>query len=107
MLPIILDTDISTDVDDTLTLHIIDIDASYSTAKLGKNIDEDGTPQVIVKDSCFFATETNDKESFSLTGWAAAPGFDFADRELPNRNKLIELFPQHGEIIKKFTRLTV
>ncbi|MCK5219912.1 cupin domain-containing protein [bacterium] len=90
----------------SLTIHIISLDGSYSTAKLGKNIDEGEIPQVVVTAGCFFAAETNDKESFSLTGCTVAPGFDFADFEMPNRDKLIELFPQHGEIIKKFARLT-
>lgn len=90
----------------SLTIHIISLDGSHSTTKLGKNIDEGEIPQVVVKAGCFFAAETNDKESFSLTGCTVAPGFDFADFEMPNRDKLIELFPQHVEIIKKFTRLT-
>jgi len=90
----------------SLTIHIINLDGSYSTTKFGKNFDEGESPQVVVKAGCFFAAEINDKESFSLAGCTVAPGFDFADFEIPNRDSLIELFPQHVEIIKKFTRLT-
>ena len=91
----------------SLTIHIIDVDSLYYTLKLGLNINQGEEPQIIVKAGCFFAVEINDKKLYSLTGCTVAPGFDFDDFEMPSRNELIELFPFHEKIIKKFTRLTV
>ena len=44
-----------------------------------------------------------------LGGWAlaaclVAPGFDFADFELPARGELLERHPAHRELILRFTR---
>ena len=88
----------------SLTIHIIAPDASYSTQQLGINIDKGEAPQRVVKAGCYFAVEINDKHSYSLSGCSVAPGFDFADFEMPERNRLIELFPLHKDIITKYTR---
>lgn len=88
----------------SLTIHIIDPDGSYFISKLGKDIDKGESLQVIVKGGCYFAAEVNDKKSYTLAGCTVAPGFDFADFEMPDRNILIELFPGHMDIIIKLTR---
>lgn len=88
----------------SLTIHIIDKDGDYSAIKLGLNIDDGEMPQVIVKAACFFAVEINDKSLFSLVACTVAPGFEFDDFEMPDKNKLLALFPQHRKIIKKYSR---
>lgn len=40
---------------------------------------------------------------FALMGTTVAPGFDFSDRELGDRETLLEQFPQHEDTIKKLT----
>lgn len=40
---------------------------------------------------------------FALMGATVAPGFDFADRELGEREALLEQFPQHVDFIKRLT----
>ena len=42
---------------------------------------------------------------FSLVGCTVTPGFDFADFEMATRADLVGVFPEHEEIINKFTRL--
>lgn len=88
----------------SLTLHILDPQGLYFTAKLGKNMETGENPQVIIKAGCFFAAEINDKKYFTLAGCTVAPGFDFDDFEMPDRSQLMELFPQHEDVIKRFTR---
>jgi hypothetical protein len=39
-----------------------------------------------------------------LVGCTVAPGFDFADFELANRDTLSAQYPEHAELIKQFTR---
>ena len=91
----------------SITIHIIDQNASYSVQKLGINLDIGERPQLSVKAGCFFAVELNNKTSYSLTGCTVAPGFDFADFEMPTRDKLIALLPTHKNLIENFTRLSI
>jgi predicted cupin superfamily sugar epimerase len=37
-------------------------------------------------------------------GCTVAPGFDFADFEMPARQELVSLYPQHKAIIEQLTR---
>jgi len=41
---------------------------------------------------------------YSLVGCTVAPGFDFADFEMPDRDTLLRLFPQNREAILALTR---
>jgi len=56
---------------------------------------------VVVDGGCYFAAEVNDKTSFTLAGCTVAPGFDFEDFEMPEREILIQKFPQHKALIDK------
>jgi predicted cupin superfamily sugar epimerase len=41
---------------------------------------------------------------FSLVACLVAPGFDFADFEMPSADELCQAFPHHGELVRRFTR---
>jgi predicted cupin superfamily sugar epimerase len=43
------------------------------------------------------------KYSYALVGCTVAPGFDFADFELAMQKDLCNRFPQHEDLIKRFT----
>ena len=88
---------------DSLMIHIISPEGDYSYQKLGLDLDQNETPQVIVPAGYYFAAEVNDKTSYVLCGCTVAPGFDFADFEMPNRKELLEQFPQHKDVITKLT----
>jgi predicted cupin superfamily sugar epimerase len=45
----------------------------------------------------------NVNSNFTLVGCTVAPGFDFADFEMPGRPELLSLFPEHRELILEFT----
>ncbi|RMD50451.1 MAG: cupin domain-containing protein [Ignavibacteria bacterium] len=81
-------------------IHIITNDGELKTEKLGPN----GNHQVVVTKEQWFAAELVNKNEFALVGCAVAPGFDFSDFTLGSRNELIKSFPQHKEVIEKFTR---
>ena len=40
---------------------------------------------------------------FALVGCTVAPGFDFADFEMGDRERLLERFPQHQALIERLT----
>jgi hypothetical protein len=86
-----------------LTLHILNPNNSYRTITLGRDPDTGESLQAIVEAGSWFAAAVNNTESYALVGCTAAPGFDFADFELADRGQLIELFPDHRNLIKKFT----
>ena len=62
----------------------------------------DGTPLVAVPGGILQAART-------LGGWtlvtcAVAPGFEFSDFELPSREALLQTYPGHAGLIRRFTR---
>ena len=87
----------------SLTIHIIDQKGEYTTVKLGKNIKDGESFQAVVREGCLFAAAVKNTESYSLVGCTVAPGFDFADFKMADRNNLVELYPEHRDIIEKYT----
>jgi predicted cupin superfamily sugar epimerase len=82
-----------------VTLHVLAADGNYSTVSLGRKL-----PQVVVRAGCLFAATVTDVRSFALVGCTLAPGFDFADFQMPGRDKLCRLYPQHRKLIERLTR---
>ena len=87
----------------SLFIHIIYPDGNYERIKLGADVVNNEVPQYIVKQGCWFGAELTDKNSYTLVGCSVAPGFDFADFEMAQRDKLISKFPQHKDIITQLT----
>lgn len=88
----------------TIIIHQISSDGIYTEFKLGSNLGAGELPQIIIKNNNWFAAEVKDKNSFGLVGCTVSPGFDFKDFELAERYTLIEKFPEHEKLIKKFTK---
>jgi len=87
----------------SLTVYVIDETGNLSEIKLGTDFEKGEIPQAVVKRNCWFGAKINEKDSYSLVGCTVAPGFHFDDFEMGDRKKLIELFPQHKEVIVKLT----
>jgi uncharacterized protein len=85
-------------------VHVIAEDGQLSEILLGDNPEAGEAFQAVVKAGDWFASHVKDGESFALVGCAVAPGFDFDDFELANREELIRRFPRHGNLIERFTR---
>ena len=90
---------------DPLRVHMITSEGSYSFQDIGLNLDVGQIPQFTVLAGLWFASEVAENGNYSLVGCTVSPGFDFDDFELPSRSKMIELFPEHEEIISRLTRL--
>jgi predicted cupin superfamily sugar epimerase len=88
----------------SLTIHVIDREGNYSTLKLGRDLAKGETPLAVVEGGCLFGASVNDPRSYALAGCTVAPGFDFADFEMPSREELCRLYPQHSPIIERLTR---
>ncbi len=88
----------------SLYVHVIDQEGKYTRYTVGMNLDNDEYPQLVVPAGCWFASSVKDVEAYSLVGCTVAPGFDFEDFELANRNELVNEYPLHKDLITKLTR---
>ncbi|WP_107943506.1 cupin domain-containing protein [Metasolibacillus fluoroglycofenilyticus] len=84
-----------------LTVHMIYPDGTYEAKKLGLNIAEGETPQILVPKHTIFGSSVDEAATFSLVGCMVAPGFDFADFELFTLDELLANYPQHEAVIRK------
>ena len=87
-----------------LLIHVIDEKGAYRVFCLGCDLERGERPQTIVPAGCFFAASVADDTGFALVGCTVAPGFDFADFEMPSRTELIHAFPQHADRIARLSR---
>lgn len=61
-----------------------------------------GPPALVVPAGAFQAARTDGP--FTLAACVVAPGFDYADFEIPPRDALLREFPAHAALIRGFTR---
>ena len=87
-----------------IELHQIAPSGHYSKSVVGNNITAGHMPQLVVPGGNWFAAGIPEPYSYALVGCTVAPGFDFQDFILADRNTLIAQFPEHSEIIKSYTR---
>ena len=88
---------------DGLTIHVIAPNGEQEAIKLGNRLEAGETFQAVVPAGSWFASEPNDG-GYGLVGCTVAPGFDFADFELAERDSLQQQFPEHHEVIERLTR---
>ena len=89
---------------DTLLIHVIENDGNYCCIKLGKEITSGETFQFVVPANTWFASEPAPGSTFSLVGCTVAPGFDFADFEIADKENLLSAFPRHADIINELCK---
>lgn len=86
-----------------LTIHLLDTANGYRTLPLGSDFDNGYRFQQTVPRNVWFGATVDQPESFTLVGCTVAPGFEFEDFELADRNYLLENFANHSEIIRTLT----
>lgn len=90
-------------VGSTLELYVLNADGSLTTYLLGRNLEKGENLQVTIPRNHWFGSRVVDATSFALLGCTVAPGFHFDDFELADRSKLLEQFPEQGQIITELT----
>jgi uncharacterized protein len=88
---------------DPLDIYEIDEYGALNTYKLGRNPETGESYQVIIRAGVWFGSRVAGFGAYSLVGCTVAPGFDFADFELANREELILAFPGHKALITAMT----
>jgi predicted cupin superfamily sugar epimerase len=74
----------------------------HAVVRLGKELPRE-RPQHVVPAGVWQAAVPAGSR-FTLCGCTVAPGFDFADFEMPARAELLARFPQHAALIERLTR---
>jgi predicted cupin superfamily sugar epimerase len=88
---------------DPLELHTIDPNGAHEVVRLGPDVARGERPQHVVAAGVWQAAVPIGSR-FSLCGCTVAPGFDFADFDMPSRADLERLFPGQRAWVEKLTR---
>ncbi len=83
-----------------VAIHILE-EKGLRKITLGMVID--GSLQAIIPSNTWFSAEVLQPDSYCLVSCVVAPGFDFEDFELAEREKMTKEFPGFEDIITKFT----
>ncbi|MEY4602782.1 MAG: hypothetical protein RIT43_74 [Bacteroidota bacterium] len=86
-----------------VTVHTLD-ETGHKMFKLGTDIANGELPFYLVKKDTIFGSTVDMPNSFALVSCAVAPGFDFRDFELFERQYLLDLYPDFEDIVKRLTR---
>lgn len=70
---------------------------------LGNDILKGEMPQFVIPAKTWFAAKIKTETGYSLVSCTVAPGFDFADFELAEREKLSIEFSELKDVIREFT----
>lgn len=86
-----------------LEIFMITNDGKLETKILGKRLDLNEEPKVIITANVWFAARLKNENGFALVSCIVAPGFDFDDYELGNKTELINAFPNIKTEIEKLS----
>jgi len=86
-----------------LLIHCLSEEGQHQAITLGSNLGQGDKFQAVVPAGSWFGAQPLTFDSFSLVSCTVAPGFDFADFEMGERDELLLLFPQHREVIMQLT----
>ncbi len=84
-----------------LTIHLL-TDKGHEKLELG-NLSETSKPYRFVPAHTIFGSRVEQKDGYALVSCGVAPGFDFQDFHLFDRETLLQDFPSHHEIINQLT----
>lgn len=87
-----------------LAVHVIGGEGAYRMITLGSDPDRGEVFQAAVEAGSWFGASLSNAQSYALVGCTVAPGFDFADFEMGERERLCAEYPGHREIIERLTR---
>lgn len=86
-----------------LTLFIIEKDGTVQHIILGPDCEKGEQFQATIPHGVWFGAKVNKKDAYTLVSCITAPGFDFEDFELAERQSLIQKYPQHKDMIEMLT----
>ncbi len=88
---------------DPVLMLLLFPDGAVKTVLLGQNLEAGHCVQVAVPKGVWQGSYLLEGGKFALMGTTMAPGFDFADNEIGDRETLINLYPSHKDLVKRLT----
>jgi len=88
---------------DPVTMLRLFPDGSSERIVLGSDVLSGQKPQVVVPQNVWQGTILNEGGEFALLGCTVAPGFDYADYESGEREKLVTEYPDEKEWIERLS----
>lgn len=83
---------------------IYPVSGKLDVIRLGDDPEKGETFQAVVPANTWFASRPASGSKYALVGCTVAPGFDFEDFEMADRETLRASFPQHAKLIGELTR---
>jgi predicted cupin superfamily sugar epimerase len=78
-------------------------DGKLQVFKLGSNLEQNESLQIVIPAESWFAAKVSQPDTYTLAGCTVAPGFEFEDFEIANRDELVNQFPNEKGIIFALT----
>lgn len=89
---------------DPVEMIQIDDSGRLSRFELGSDILNNQSPQVLAPKGVWQASKLKAGGRWALMGTTVAPGFEFEDFELGDRDRMLQQFPQLGQYVLSYTR---
>lgn len=89
---------------DALEVHVLTKDGLHQVINLGKELEAGQQPQGVVYGGDVFGSRVAEGGEYALVGCTVAPGFDFKDFQLDEREQLLSSYPKYSQIINELTR---
>ena len=86
-----------------VTIHLLDKENGHRQIALGNDFSAGQVPQFCVEAGTIFGSSVDIPNGYALVSCVVAPGFDFADFELFERQALLNDYPEHQSIIDRLT----
>lgn len=88
---------------DPVEIFYFDHTGVLHTMLLGNDMEQGATFQTWIPGGCWFASRMAVSDGYALVGCTVAPGFDFEDFEMADRNQLLKEHPEHAQLIASLT----
>jgi predicted cupin superfamily sugar epimerase len=90
---------------DALELHAF-AETQHTCHRLGRDLSAGERPMAVIAAGVWQAARVPEGpiHGYALVGCTVAPGFDFADFELPSREDMLHRLPAHAEWVRTLTR---
>ncbi len=86
-----------------INLYLLD-SHGLKIQKMGVEPEMNNLRQLVIRKGTWFAAEVDNHQGFALVGCSVAPGFEFDDFELAEKQKLMNEYSQYKELIDRLCR---
>jgi predicted cupin superfamily sugar epimerase len=88
---------------DPLIIYEIDRDGKMKEHLLGNEPEKGQSLFCVIKGGNWFGSRVADSGEYGLAGCTVAPGFDFSDFELADKENLLQLYPLYADLVRQMT----